>query len=310
MKQYKYIKQSTGQLNEPEKSWGGQWTNQKLDAFEKYVNAYLTIMNVYRYKYNWKLIYFDGFAGSGSRQEVVEDDSMGQTLFGKDINQEDTQVYRGAAERVLSISQTGFDYYYFIDIDAKANEELEKRLNGSKNYNKCVFRNGDANDQVRRLCQAMKDNSNLRALVLLDPFGMDVNWQSLELFKGLSVDLWILIPTGVIVNRLLDKKCKLKHIDKLKSFFGMEEAEIKDRFYKIDSPFEVLFEDQVHVKKIEKPILEISKLYVEKLKGMFKSVVDEPLVLYNSKSCPIYHFAFASNNETARRIAKDIIGKS
>jgi 16S rRNA G966 N2-methylase RsmD len=148
--------------------WGGPWTNQKLDAFEKYVNAYLTIMNVYRHKDNWKLIYFDGFAGSGSRQEVVEDDSMWQTLFEKDIYQEDTKVYRGSAERVLSISQTGFDHYYFIDIDAKANKELEKRLNGLKNYNKCAFRNGDANDQVQRLCQAMKDNPKLRANNLTD----------------------------------------------------------------------------------------------------------------------------------------------
>ncbi len=46
--------------------WGGRWTEEKLDAFEKYVNAYLTIMNSYKEKYDWKLIYFDGFAGSGS----------------------------------------------------------------------------------------------------------------------------------------------------------------------------------------------------------------------------------------------------
>lgn len=50
-------------------SWGGRWTEEKLDAFEKYVNAYLTIMNSYREKYDWKLIYFDGFAGSGTRNE-------------------------------------------------------------------------------------------------------------------------------------------------------------------------------------------------------------------------------------------------
>lgn len=25
------------------KSWGGKWTEEKLDAFEKYVKAYLTI---------------------------------------------------------------------------------------------------------------------------------------------------------------------------------------------------------------------------------------------------------------------------
>ena len=49
--------------------WGGSWTEQKLDCFESYVKAYLTIMNVYRDKFNWRLIYFDGFAGSGSRSE-------------------------------------------------------------------------------------------------------------------------------------------------------------------------------------------------------------------------------------------------
>ncbi len=41
-------------------------------AFEKYVNAYLTIMNSYRGNYR-KLIYFDGFAGSGSRNEVKKE---------------------------------------------------------------------------------------------------------------------------------------------------------------------------------------------------------------------------------------------
>lgn len=33
-------------------SWGGSWTEDKLDAFEKYVNAYLKIMNEYRDKNN------------------------------------------------------------------------------------------------------------------------------------------------------------------------------------------------------------------------------------------------------------------
>ena len=31
--------------NEPPASWGGAWTEDKLDTFEKYVRAYLTIMN-------------------------------------------------------------------------------------------------------------------------------------------------------------------------------------------------------------------------------------------------------------------------
>ena len=60
--------------------WGGDWTEEKLAAFSKYVNAYLTIMNKYRDKYNWRLIYFDGFAGSGSSEHapdtVLEDDNI------------------------------------------------------------------------------------------------------------------------------------------------------------------------------------------------------------------------------------------
>ena len=47
-------------------TWGGKWTEEKLDAFEKYVKAYLTIMNNYRDVYGWRLLYFDGFAGCGS----------------------------------------------------------------------------------------------------------------------------------------------------------------------------------------------------------------------------------------------------
>lgn len=35
-------------------SWGGQWTEEMLDVFEKYVNAYLTILNASRDKYNFE----------------------------------------------------------------------------------------------------------------------------------------------------------------------------------------------------------------------------------------------------------------
>jgi adenine-specific DNA-methyltransferase len=57
-------------------AWCGNWTEQKLNAFEKYVNAYLTIMNKHRDKNRWKLICFDAFAGSGFRFF-----SLGEAVF-------------------------------------------------------------------------------------------------------------------------------------------------------------------------------------------------------------------------------------
>jgi len=68
-------------LNEPSEIWGGVWTQQKLDTFEKYGNAYLTIMNKYRDKSEWKLIYFDGFAGSGSRKTENHNSELMASLF-------------------------------------------------------------------------------------------------------------------------------------------------------------------------------------------------------------------------------------
>lgn len=41
----------------------------------------------------------------------------------------------------------------------------------------------------------------------------------------------------------------------------------------------------------------------------FRFVTEKPLVLYNTRNTPIFHFACASNNETAIKIASQIIKK-
>lgn len=292
-------------------SWGGRWTEEKLDAFEKYVNAYLTIMNSYREKCNWKLIYFDGFAGSGSRNETKKEKNSDllQELF-KDLSldEEELETYKGAAERVLSISQRGFDYYYFVDKDKESSLKLHELLAPFENDKTLVYRNSDANKQVEMLAQAMHNDKCLTALVLLDPFGMQVDWRSIELLRGTRTDLWILIPTGVIVNRLLDRKCELTHIEKLSSFFGKDEEFLKEFFYK-KKKVDTLFGETEIVEKVKKPIEKIAELYIDQLKTIFDYVTEKPLVLYNTRNTPIFHFACASNNATAISIASQIIKK-
>ncbi len=295
--------------NEPVSSWGGAWTEEKLNAFEKYVNAYLTIMNKYRDQYGWKLIYFDGFAGSGSRNEaIVSDDNqlMIDLIDEHQLTAEELTPYKGAAERVLSIAQDGFDYYYFIDKDVVSSQMLEEKLAPFKANKKLIFRASDANNQVAELAKAMHADNKMKSLVLLDPFGMQVNWATIEQLKGTGTDLWILIPTGVIVNRLLDRRYKLTHIDKLVSFFGKDEAYLKDYFYKTRQESTLFGETEI-VEKVKEPIRLIADLYIEQLKKIFKHVTERPLVLYNTRNTPIFHFAFASNNPTAVKIAKDII---
>jgi three-Cys-motif partner protein len=151
-------------------------------------------------------------------------------------------------------------------------------------------------------------NDKKAALVFLDPFGMQINWESIELLKGERVDLWILLPSGVIVNRLLDREGKLSFSKKLEKFFGLPIEEIKEKFYKIETE-NTLFGKQERIKKVENSIDKIAKIYIDQLKRVFQHVTDPPYTLKNSKNVTIYHFIFASNNKTAHKIASEIIGK-
>lgn len=292
-------------------SWGGAWTEEKLDALEKYVKAYLTIMNNYKDQYGWKLIYFDGFAGSGSRNEdgtQPVSELMSDLFKDEYIDDEELNTYKGAAERVLGITQKGFDQYVFVDKNKTSSQQLEERLAPFAKEKNLVFKTSDANEQVETLAKAMHKSKRLASLVLLDPFGMQVDWTSIQQLKGTHTDLWILIPTGVIVNRLLDRKCELTHIDKLTSFFGKDEEFLKDYFYK-KKTVDTLFGETEIVEKVKKPIEKIADLYIEQLKTIFDHVTEKPLVLYNTRNTPIFHFACASNNKNAIKIASQIISK-
>ena len=288
-------------------SWGGNWTERKLDAFEKYVKAYLTIMNKNRDKFGWELIYFDAFAGSGSRES---DQKIEENAFLFDITDEEKSVYRGAAERVININLRGFDYYYFIEDDEASKIKLEEKLKpviiGKKLQVKYCIE--DANDYIIKLSEKMKSNTKYRSLTMVDPFGMQVNWESLKQLKETKTDLWILIPSGVIINRLLDGNGELPHIEKLVSFFGLPEAEIKKLFY-VKQESRGLFDIENDVKKLPNSIPKIVEVYIRQLKTIFEFVTSKPLVLLNSHNVPIYHFAFASSNATALKIANSIIGK-
>jgi three-Cys-motif partner protein len=290
------------QLAEPNNEWGGAWTEKKLDAFSKYVSAYLKIMKRNPY---WKTIYFDGFAGSGTRKTECL-----STIYKQlSISEQEVSLYKGAAERVLSLPEgLTFDYHYFIDTRAESLKKLEEKLKKfTQPGNLFQFRPGDCNIQLLELSKALKENKNkYAALVFLDPFGMQINWESIESLRDTRTDIWILVPTGVIVNRLLDKNCKLKSADKLESFFGLSKEEIKEIFYQTESQ-NTLFGEEEIVKKIDKPIQKIAELYTKRLQTVWSFVSEKPLRLENSKGVPIFHFVFASNNANAHKIASQII---
>ncbi len=299
---------TTSIVEEPREEWGGPWTEKKLKAFQNYVVAYLTIMNRNPY---WETIYFDGFAGSGSRKEKVDND----LYLELDITEEE-QGYKGAAQRLSELDEPyRFDFYYFVDKDKTAVQKLDAKLrplNEGKKGN-LQFRSGDCNAALLKLAEALHHKKSTQgkalkyaALLFLDPFGMHIDWSSLEQLRDTRSDIWILLPTAVIVNRLLDRKGELQASAKLSSYFGLSEEEIRSRFY-LPTGQQSMFGDDEHFKKVADPINTISKLYIERLKTIWSHVTEKPLRLNNRKGAPLFHFVFASNNASALGIANDII---
>ncbi len=299
--------------NSIQKSWGGQWTEDKLECFEKYVKAYLTIMNTYREKFRWKLVYFDGFAGSGSREQSLVADEKALSLFGEELHDaSELHPYQGAAERVVQIEQQmrGFDEYWFIDKNEQNLTSLEMKLAEYQTRGKKIFRPNDANEEVLNLGRRLREHPKTKVLCLLDPFGMSINWDSILALAGEGIDLWILVPTGSIVNRLIQKNGELRYPEKLEDFFGLPQQVIYDRFYEKKEAEANLFDlGREEVRKVKNIIGEIDQLYRDQLGEIFPYVTSEPLVMRNSRGLPIFHFVCASRNETAVKIAQQIINK-
>lgn len=276
------------------KNFGGQWTFDKIEIFIKYVKAYLEIMKEHPY---WKLIYFDGFAGSG---EISQAENNELTLL------------EGMAKRILQINEPkSFDIYYFVDKSEDNTNKLNYIVEKDFAYKTqpIYVVNDDCNIKLVDLANFLHkpENKKHKVLAFIDPYGMQLKWESIQALKDLPIDMWILVPTGIGVNRLLKKDCQISDewLLKLKSFLGLSETEILSYFYS-EVKENTLFGQEVKICKEDQAIEKAGILYKKQLLTVFK-FVSNPFLMKNKTGSILFHFFMASNNRTAQKIANDII---
>jgi three-Cys-motif partner protein len=148
-----------------------------------------------------------------------------------------------------------------------------------------------------------------KSLAYIDPYGMQVNWESLQTLKEHSVDVWILVPTGIGLNRLLKNDGEISEawMTKLEVFLGMTREEILPYFYQ-ESTIYTLFGEVKQIKKENNAVEKAAKLYEERLNKLFK-FVSKPYVLKNKNNSIMFHFFMASDTRVAVNIANSIIKK-
>jgi len=273
--------------------FGGNWTEIKIEMVVRYAKAYLTIMNKYP---QFKTLYFDGFAGSG---DIYKD------------NKVDVDVIKGTAIRILEIKEPkAFDIYYFVEKDDTNKNLLEKTI--SKNFPELKSSHvvcEDCNVKLNDMVSFLKRHPNFKVLVFIDPFGMSLNWSSISILKGFGIDMWILVPTGIGVNRLLKNNGDISEswLAKLENFLGLKREEIHKFFYKKIKTV-TLFGEETIIQKENNAIVKAGELYRNRLNEIFE-FVSKPFPLTNSTGSIMYHFMMATNNKTALKIAEDIIRK-
>lgn len=283
--------------------YGGDWTERKLQALRKYLPAYMKVLS--RAKGYYRLIYVDAFAGCGHYQPAHGHDSADDVF--PEFTEPDTRGFlQGSAAIALEV-EPPFDEYIFIEEEPERVEEL-RAISEKAGRNASVLE-GDANTQLRELCEST-DWTRSRAVVFLDPYGMEVEWQTVEAIAQTgAIDLWWLFPLGMGVIRLLDrdKMPTGKLAERLTKTFGTDDWQ--KRFYERHKASTLFGDESLDVRAAT--FDHIIVFVLERLKSAFPHVAENPLVLRNSKRVPLYLLCFAAGSEkggpTAVKIARHLL---
>lgn len=261
--------------------FGGKWSDTKLLALKGYLSAYMSILS----KHSFRTAYIDAFAGGGTQEE-----------------KEGMVRYRHGSPLIALGTEPAFDTFIFIDKDAeklvRLRGEVEEEGYGNRDIR---YLDGDANERLLALCD--KPWKSHRAVAFLDPFALQVRWDTLKSIASTeAIDLWLLFP-AMAVNRMLARSGKIDATwkQRLDETFGVDSWD--EVFYDKEDPD--LFGHSKVFKRPE-PFDVLSKFVTLRLREEFVGANDQPLILRNTTGSPLFLLCFACGNPKAVKPALNI----
>jgi three-Cys-motif partner protein len=286
-----------------EHSFGGPWTEVKLNCLRNYLNAYRNIFTANERAQYFETWYVDAFAGTGSRSKLSTETPL------LDIYEDaETKAYQNGSSKIALGLASPFKRYLFIERSPKFAVELQKVIQSEFPLlrNRCEIHSGDANDEITKWCNG-RDWSKERAVVFLDPYGMQVEWGTIQTLASTGgVDLWYLFPN---ITRLLPRDGKIFDSNKrrLSILFGTDEW--LETFLPMVTRTDLFGNTENTERRVDEKA--VGNFIMERLATCFGKKVANYLVLKNSKLSPLYYLCFAAANEkgakTALRIANHIL---
>ena len=215
-----------------------------------------------------------------------------------------TAFLDGSAKKALELDPP-FDRYIFVEKVKRKVEKLQSLVRASGVQNAEV-RSGDANTELRQIAASWHPKD--LGVVFLDPFGMTLDWETIEaLARTKALDVWLLFPLGQAVSRMLvkaDRPMPDGWEHRLTVFFGTEGW--KDAFY----PREVevgLFGEEESVRRSAN-YDRIEGFFRKRLREVFPWVHPRSLEMKNDRGVPLFllFFMMATPNIKAWKIGEKV----
>jgi three-Cys-motif partner protein len=263
----------------------GEWSEIKLEIIKKYAGAYTTILS----KKPWckGYAYIDAFAGAG--QHIRK--TTGEFVMGSPLN--------------ALLVRPPFTEYHYIDLDGEKVEEL-KRL--TDNEPQVRVYHGDCNEKlIKEVLPGLAYDTFKRAICFLDPYGLHLDWHTVELTGKLgTIDVFINFPVMDINRNVLFQDLSKADEEDLKRMTA---------FWGDDSWMQVLYARQddlfgaTHLIRVE-DFRRLALAYGKRLQKVAGfNFVPEPILMCNRNNGPLYYLFFASPQKVADTIIKAIFDK-
>ncbi len=263
----------------------GIWSEIKLEIVRDYASAYTKILS----KKEWckGYVYIDAFAGAG-----------------KHISRKTCELVLGSPLNALEVKPQ-FTEYHFIDLDEDKAEIFKKIAEEKLNIHSY---HGDCNEiLVREIFPTLTYDSFKRALCILDPYGLDLKWETIKKATDLkTIDIFLNFSIMDANRNVLFEDlsmAKQEDIERMSTFWG--DTSWKELIYKEQKD---LFGETRQIKVDDFKKLALG--FRERLKKVagFKHV-PEPILMRNTKNGPLYYLYFASQQDVANNIINDIFNK-
>jgi three-Cys-motif partner protein len=263
----------------------GYWSELKLEIVEKYGAAYTS---TFRNAPNLKKYYIDAFSGAGLH-----------------VSKRTKEQIAGSPARALKVTPP-FDGYYFIDMDSKKTAYLQTLCEGRSDVH---IHTGDSNAHlIKELLPTIQFKKRNRALCLLDPYGLHLDWEvMLQAGQSRAVDMFLNFPV-MDMNRnaiwTTPERVPQDGIERMTRFWG-------DKSWKQAAYAESLQGDFFVASDLEKQpnaaIVAAFRDRLNKIAGF--QFVPKPLPIKNSNNAVIYYLFFASPKPVAEKIIDAIFAK-